>query len=477
MKRLTTCAVVAIALTAGIADAAVPAKVRILNQSGSVIYFQPESSLNFNEVTSPDTLLSVEDSPVYYRLMDENWTFYPVFLTPGSETEIRVTANGVSITGGNDKENAFMRENTYLCYTPESIKPYSKEWVDYNETEILRLDSVIDAAGLDPEFSAVHKLYNRFIFLNQRLGGMTLNKLFSKDGEDIKTDNGFYDFLETLSFDDERLLMVPKWFDVVEKAIETKEARGMIPVSNDDYMSIYAKEIGNEKVRSHFLVALLDKTLKYNYLNDFKRQLPVIRPLITDAAAANRIPELEKMYEEKVRESANVKEGMEMPDFTCNDIDGKEYRLSDMRGDYVIVDFWFTGCVPCRAEMPYFDELAKSFDGKGVRFVSLSLDTGDALYGKWVELIRKKPHAPGVLSVNLPGGFNSPLLKTLNIKGVPRIMLLDREGKIVESYAKRPSDPKLRQQLEKLTSAICQMPDFSPSFKENVGSDISCSTE
>lgn len=453
-------AVVAMALAAGNMYAALPAKVRIVNQSGKNIYFQPESYLNYMEVESRDTLMSIKDTPAYYRLMDEDGKFYPVFLTSGSETEISVNEGGVAIKGGNEKENAFMRENVYVCRTPDSIKPYSREWVEYNESEILRLDSLIDAAGLDSEFSAIHKLYNRYTFLNQRLGGLTVNKLFGKDGDDIQTDGNFYDFLNTLSFDDERLLMVPKWFDVVGKAIEMKEAKGMIPVSNDDYMSVYAKEIGNAKVKSHYLVALLDKTLKYNYLNDFERQLPVVRPSITDAEAAARIPELEKIYAEKVKEAADVKAGMPMPDFVCKDVDGKEYRLSDMKGDYVIVDFWFTGCVPCRAEMPYFDELAKDFDGKGVRFVSLSLDTGEQLYAAWEKMMRKKPHAPGVLSVNLPDGFNSPLLKTLNIRGVPRIMLLDREGKIVESYAKRPSDPKLRQQLEKLTSttACCMKP-------------------
>lgn len=140
-----------------------------------------------------------------------------------------------------------------------------------------------------------------------------------------------------------------------------------------------------------------------------------------------------------------------MPEFTFKDVDGKEYAFSDFKGDYVILDFWFTGCAPCRAEMPYFDEVAKAFDGRGVKFISLSVDTGEELYAAWEKIIREKPHTPGVLSVNLPDGFNSPLLGKLNIHGVPRIMLIDRDGKIVESYAKRPSDPKLRQQLENLT--------------------------
>ena len=65
-------------------------------------------------------------------------------------------------------------------------------------------------------------------------------------------------------------------------------------------------------------------------------------------------------------------------------------------------------------------------------------------------MMRENPHNPNVLSVNLPDGFNSPLLGQLNIHGVPRIMLIDREGRIIDSYAKRPSDPKLSRQLKNL---------------------------
>ncbi len=443
--------VTATLIPCGNASAAIPATVKIVNNGKTNVYFQPEADLNYTEITNKDTVIRIPESPAYYRLMDADGTFYPVFVTPGSNTEIRINAGSVKISGGNEKENLFMREHPYTCRTPEPIKPYSEEWVNYNEREIARLDSVIDASGLSGEFAAIHKLYNRYTLLNQRLGGLTVSKTFNRDGKKIEISANFYDFLNDIRFDNEKILFVPKWFDVINKALETKESRGLIPVSNDDYMQIYAKEIENEKVRSHYLISLLDKTLKYNYLTDFQYQLPRIRPLITDAGAQSKLPALEAEFSRNTSEAANVSAGTEMPDFVCKDVNGNEYRFSDLRGDYVVVDFWFTGCVPCRAEMPYFDEVAKDFEGKGVKFVSLSVDTGDVLYARWEKMMRAKPHKPGVLSVNLPDGFNSPLLKTLNIKGVPRIMLIDPEGRIVESYAKRPSDPKLRQQLESLT--------------------------
>lgn len=64
---------------------------------------------------------------------------------------------------------------------------------------------------------------------------------------------------------------------------------------------------------------------------------------------------------------------MEMPDFTAYTQDGKAYTLSDMKGKVVVIDFWFTGCIPCRAEMPYFDRLAETFKDRPVQFLSVSV--------------------------------------------------------------------------------------------------------
>ena len=52
--------------------------------------------------------------------------------------------------------------------------------------------------------------------------------------------------------------------------------------------------------------------------------------------------------------------------------------------------------------------------------------------------------------LNVPDGFKSTLAKSYLIRAVPRIVIIDKEGKIVDAYAKRPSDPKLKMQLEQL---------------------------
>ena len=432
------------------------ATVHISNASGEKVYFQPTGEQGYRDVNAADTVISISDFPAYYTLVGKDYQFFPVFISEGSQTEISVDADGkVTVSGTNEAENKFMADHAYLCRAPESIAQYSAEWTAYQQKEIASLDSLIDASGLDKDFSALQKLSNRFVYLNQCLNGVNLTKLFRPGGEkvsDIALPEDFYDFLDSTEFSDPLTVYVPNWFNVVNNAIETKEKLGKITVDNDSYMTIYANQIADPKLRSHYIVSLLELTLKRGYLPDIAKQLPAVKPMVTDPAAIARLAEVEKAYEEKMADPATVKAGSPMPTYPMKDVNGKEYSFSDFKGQYVLVDFWYTGCAPCRAEMPYFDKIAHEFDGKGIKFVSLSVDTGDELYAAWEKMMREKPADPAVLDVNLPEGFKSPLLSELGIHGVPRLMLLDPEGNIVEANAKRPSDPKLRQQITALTT-------------------------
>lgn len=124
------------------------------------------------------------------------------------------------------------------------------------------------------------------------------------------------------------------------------------------------------------------------------------------------------------------------------------YSSADFKGKIVVLDFWFTGCVPCRAEMPYMDRIAEEMEGQPICFISISLDFGDELMTLWKKMVQD--HKGPVISLNVEGGFKSDLAKAYKISGVPRIVIIDKEGRIIDACAKRPSDPKLKMQLEEL---------------------------
>ena len=62
------------------------------------------------------------------------------------------------------------------------------------------------------------------------------------------------------------------------------------------------------------------------------------------------------------------------PDFSLESLDGKNIRLSDLRGKAVLLNFWATWCSPCKIEMPWFVELQNQYGAQGLQIVGVAMD-------------------------------------------------------------------------------------------------------
>jgi peroxiredoxin len=75
--------------------------------------------------------------------------------------------------------------------------------------------------------------------------------------------------------------------------------------------------------------------------------------------------------------TAEQPEKFEAPDFTLKNIEGKDIRLSDLKGKIVFINFWATWCGPCRTEVPAFVELQEKFGAENLAILGISVDQGD----------------------------------------------------------------------------------------------------
>ncbi len=125
--------------------------------------------------------------------------------------------------------------------------------------------------------------------------------------------------------------------------------------------------------------------------------------------------------------------GTQAPGFSLPDARGKLVRLSDFKGKYVYLDFWATWCLPCLQEMKLKQALFEKY-GEDIVFVSISIDKTASIMNSY--LLKNKQ----LTSVFLFGGASETLLDDYNIKAIPTYFLLDREGDILESPAKKPSE-------------------------------------
>jgi peroxiredoxin len=83
---------------------------------------------------------------------------------------------------------------------------------------------------------------------------------------------------------------------------------------------------------------------------------------------------------EAALEGSKLKKGQPAPDFTLKDIDGKTWKLSDLKGKKVVmIDFWATWCNICKREMPILQKVYQEYKGKGVEFFGIALDDEDKI--------------------------------------------------------------------------------------------------
>ncbi|MCL1974467.1 MAG: TlpA family protein disulfide reductase [Bacteroidetes bacterium] len=133
--------------------------------------------------------------------------------------------------------------------------------------------------------------------------------------------------------------------------------------------------------------------------------------------------------------------------FSAYDREGKKVSLSDFKGKVVLVDVWATWCAPCKAEIPYLKELEKAYHDKEVVVMSISIDPATDK-PKWTNFIKKE----NLTGVQLFGGDGpkSEIVRLHGINAIPRFLLYNKKGELVNANAPRPSDPALRSSIDQL---------------------------
>ena len=115
------------------------------------------------------------------------------------------------------------------------------------------------------------------------------------------------------------------------------------------------------------------------------------------------------------------------PDFEVTTVEGNNVRLSDLRGKYVILQFWGSWCGPCRQENPFLTDLYRRYHEKGLEIFSLAIDVNTRSWQN--AIINDRLGWP--YHAMEPRDFSGPVTTLYNIKSIPTLFLINPEGKIM----------------------------------------------
>ncbi len=121
-----------------------------------------------------------------------------------------------------------------------------------------------------------------------------------------------------------------------------------------------------------------------------------------------------------------IARGFPAPDATFERLVGSPVRLSDLKGQAVVLDFWSLWCGPCLAELPHLSKVAQQYADAGVTFLAVNVDDPDEQQDKVSEYVAKIPEAkPFVV-------FATPKIASLyRVHVLPTLVAIDRGGKII----------------------------------------------
>ncbi|WP_316818817.1 TlpA disulfide reductase family protein [Pedobacter nyackensis] len=386
-----------------------------------------------------------------------------LFLEKGNNLNIQTDFNQKAVFSGGGAENNRVLDEYTTLYTEASKNADASAM---SPAQYYALGRGMDQASIDilekSKTKVTSAFYNdasvtlKYQMLNNRvMAPVYYSQGFKKDISTIIPDD-YWDLEKEVKMDDNLLAnetytgfmrgAYPLFLNLKELSKEGKVDSMINSPIDERFIYRYGliKKLYTGKVRSMAMNAT------FIVLFEYSKDASTLKPMMDEYLAQYASTEDAKALRETYAKMASLAVGKTPPAFTLKDLNGKDVTLKDFAGKVVYMDFWASWCKPCRYEMkngsPKLHEKFK--DNKDVIFLYISIDDREDLWKKAIADDQIK----GIHLLS-KGGMKSVVGKAFNIQGVPRYVIIGRDGKIFDNDATRPSDDKTPAKLNEALSA------------------------
>lgn len=379
-----------------------------------------------------------------YAIFRYHGVSVPIYIEPNKNLEIFLKIENwemeVKFAGSGAPKNEYLNNKTLREFYPD-YKTDEAGIIQSLKTWETKLSEMLDSMHFDSAFTAIEKKRIHYL-IYAYLPRYPSYQKYQLQKQEYEASAAFYTYISQQIPEEEELIDMPEYQTALQNLVQAFGLKGL-----------------REQNEWRFLkkqMEYIDKQVKNQIIKDFL--MDKITTRYVEKNGTDHLEEIVHFYHDNVKASGKklkfddlcqkwlkLVKGQPSPTFNCLDIEGKEVNLTDLAGKYVYIDIWATWCRPCRAEQPYLEQLIQRYEGKDIAFVSISTDRDKKA---WEKLVKTEQ----LQGIQLYGGRGNSFIESFVVRSIPRFILLDREGKIIEADMSRPTDPRTTELLDSLIS-------------------------
>ncbi len=431
---------------------------KFLNCTDRVLELVPSTgnfkdSVEINQDGTFSYTTTVIKAPFRANLTNRKQIQIQLFLAPGYNLQITADVKDyqsakstLNYQGVGGKTNAYWKE------LRSNAKPDTTKWVLKDEdayitylktpgrqaeivNKIFSVDNKEPYAGyfkesilLDKKFGHFLNIYGSYAY-EHAYTWIQIDKMIAKLGykplmQEFKDENN----LKSASFS-HLLTSYPFYCDnynafVADSLIKNK----------GNYSLYLAAKFYTGKMYDYYAFQEIESNLSSIYkLEDFKKLQPYIAK-IGDQKLKNAI---KSVLDKRIKAAISLQAGAPSPLFNLADTSGKFHQLASMKGKVIYIDLWASWCGPCKEETPHLKKIYEQLKNND-KVQIISIASFDA---------KNRPRRYDIIKKDTMNWLqledtDDSFAKSYQANFIPRFIIIDKQGKIVDSDAVRPSEPE-----------------------------------